>query len=100
MRRRSDLNQAEIIGTLRRAGVSVVCLSSVGGGVPDVLCSVAGATCLLEVKNRNGRGSRFTPAEEHFISTWQGVIHVVETAEQALEVLGVRNCQVSQELKK
>ena len=87
MRKRSDLNQAEVMNTLRKHGVSVACLSSVGGGVPDILCSVSGKTFLVEVKNILGHGTRLTPAEKKFISNWQGSIFLVTSAEEMEDIL-------------
>ena len=89
-RTRTDRNQAEIVDTLRSHGVSVVCLSSVGGGVPDLLCGLPDRrNVLLEVKNLEGRGARMTDAETRFLDTWPGACHVVFSAEQALAVLGL-----------
>lgn len=87
VRRRTDGNQAEIISSLRKSGISVVCLSSLGGGVPDLLCGVAGVNYLLEVKNLVGRGCKFTPDEERFMSSWRGQYAVVFSPEQALKVV-------------
>lgn len=63
-------------------------LASMGGGCPDLLVGFNGATnLLLEVKNLNGRGMRFTPAEREFMDNWKGKIYVVTDELQALAVL-------------
>ena len=89
MRKRSDLNQQAVIDALRKNGVGVVCLSTLGN-VPDLLCGLPdGRNVLLEVKNRAGHKG-LTPAEEKFMATWQGECHVVYTPEQALKELGLK----------
>ena len=89
MRRRTDENQQAVIATLRKHGVSVAVLSSVGFGVPDIMAGFNGVNYLFEVKNLNGRGARLTDAENEFLRTWQGAAHVVFSAEDALRILGI-----------
>ena len=45
-----DLNHATIVRLLQQAGASVVDLSGVGGGCPDLLVGYAGNTALVEIK--------------------------------------------------
>ena len=47
---RADGNQSEIVRALRDTGHSVVVLSQVGGGRPDLLVGRAGVMLLMEVK--------------------------------------------------
>jgi hypothetical protein len=42
---------------------------------------------VLEVKNLEGRGLRFTPAERAFMDTWRGRVLVITDVPQALELL-------------
>ncbi len=93
-RGRTDANQSEIVKTLRKWGVSVQPLSSVGGGVPDLLCGFRGLNVLLEVKDESAKPSdkRLTPAEADWHIRWRGQVIVVESAQQALDVvIGSRN---------
>lgn len=53
-----DANQAAIVRRLRQLGASVVDLSGVGGGCPDLLVGARGSNVLLEVKNPDGRARR------------------------------------------
>lgn len=48
-----DANQKELVAGLRKCGVFVVDLASVGGDFPDLLCGRFGVWKLLEVKNPN-----------------------------------------------
>ena len=86
---RVDSNQTIIVAALRRAGCSVLILSGVGQGCPDLLVGhggLAGRNVLIEVKTPKGE---LTPDEERFIKSWLGPVKIVTTPEQALEA--VRN---------
>lgn len=47
---RADGNQGEIVSALRATGCSVLCLSQVGNGCPDLLIGRSGVMLLLEIK--------------------------------------------------
>jgi hypothetical protein len=85
--KRTDHNQAEIAQALRALGASVAILAGVGGGVPDLLVGWRGQNYLLEVKNLDGRGKRLTLAEREFHETWRGQASIVESVDQAIELL-------------
>jgi Holliday junction resolvase len=74
--RKTDANQAAIVAVLREVGASVVDLSAVGKGVPDLLVGYRGRTYLLEVKNKKGR-NRITADQEVFYAWWRGVPPVI-----------------------
>ena len=84
-----DTTQAAIVRALRDAGRSVIILSGVGRGVPDLLCGWAGGMVLLEVKSskkvhhRPGRGLR--KSQVKFFQDWRGPKPiVVETPQEAV----------------
>jgi len=81
-----DLNQAQIVRALRKAGASVLVLSSVGQGCPDICVSYKGQTWYFEIKSPGGR---LTQAEEVFAQTWQGNYQVIYSVEEALKVLSI-----------
>lgn len=96
MRRRGskiDANHSAVVRALRLAGASVQSLAELGNGCPDLLISWKhlgkSRTACLEVKDGSLPPSkkRLTPDEEIWHSRWQGELHVVETVEQALELL-------------
>jgi Holliday junction resolvase len=74
--RRTDANQSAIVAVLREVGASVVDLSAVGKGVPDLLVGYRGQTYLLEVKNKAGR-NRITADQEVFYAWWRGAEAVI-----------------------
>ena len=93
MRRRAaavDANQSEIVAALRGVGASVVDLSSMGSGTPDLLAGYRGVNYLLEVKDDNKFKSqrKLTPAQSLFHACWRGQICVVETVDEALRAIG------------
>jgi hypothetical protein len=74
--RKTDANQASIVNALRAVGASVVDLSAVGRGVPDLLVGFRGQTYLLEVKNKLGR-NRLTADQDVFLAWWHGVPPII-----------------------
>jgi Holliday junction resolvase len=74
--RKTDANQASIVSALRAVGASVVDLSAVGRGVPDLLVGFRGQTYLLEVKNKLGR-NRLTADQDVFLAWWHGVPPII-----------------------
>ena len=76
-----DLNQQEIIDALKEIGCSVVAI----GNPVDLLCGYRSHNFLLEVK-RPGQKPR-TPLQKKFLADWRGQVRVVETAEEAVELV-------------
>jgi len=82
---RADGNQGEIVTALRATGHSVLILSQVGGGAPDLLAARAKTMALLEVK---------VPGEE--LSTEQIIwrsnndgfrVYVVRSPQEAIDAM-------------
>jgi hypothetical protein len=65
-----DENQAEIVREFKRLGASVIDLSRVGEGVPDLCIGVAKQTALVEVK-RDAK-AKFTEQQLDFMTYWNG----------------------------
>ena len=86
--RKVDINQAEIVETLRKAGADVYILSSVGKGIPDLMVCFNGETILMEVK-RNAK-AKFTKNQLKFIANWKGgPLSRVDSSEAALRAIGL-----------
>ncbi len=87
-----DDNQHAIVDALRRSGVSVQSLAGVGKGCPDLLCSRAGKTYLLEVKDGAKRLSarKLTRDQCEWHSHWRGEVAVVTSVEEALVACGLK----------
>lgn len=85
-----DRNHRLIVNALRASGASVVDLSAVGGGVPDLLVGRNGATVLLELKDGTAKPSqqRLRPSQVQFFEKWRGgPAHVVKSVDEALRVV-------------
>ena len=81
-----DLNQPAIVDALRKVGVSVVSLASIGQGCPDLVAAKGDKCWLIEVKGPKGK---LTKDQERFILNWAGVVHIVRTVDDALKLVGV-----------
>ena len=79
-KKRVDLDQKAVIARLEEMGFSVLNLSAVGRGCPDLLVGKNGQNFLLEIKSENGT---LTPAQVEFHKNWLGHCGVVK-----LESLG------------
>lgn len=88
-RGRSDENQVEIINALRAAGASVLCLSGVGSGCPDLLVGIRGNNLLIEVKDGNKPPSHrvLTKDQRAFFAQWRGHAIVVKDVDEALAAI-------------
>lgn len=92
--RKVDVNQAEIVKTLREAGADVYILSMVGKGLPDLMVTFHGETILMEVKK--DAKAKFTPDQLKFIANWKGgPLSRVDSPEAALRAIGlIKKCDV------
>lgn len=92
MRRRGrvDDNQSTIVRDLRAIGATVEVLSGVGGGCPDLLIGFRGANYLAEVKDPTKPPSdrRLTPDQRGWHADWRGQRQVIETSDDAFEMIG------------
>ena len=79
--KKADLNQAEIVDALRKAGISVEII----GEPLDLLCGHNAINILLEIK-RPGQKPR-TKKQKLFLKNWKGQARIVETAEDAIDVV-------------
>lgn len=84
-----DGNHGAVVKALRDAGIAVKSLASVGGGMPDLLCALRGINVLLEVKDGSKPPSEreLTKAESEFFAEWPGVVFLVKSPEEAVEVV-------------
>ena len=81
-----DKNQKDVVKALRDYGADVFLLHTVGGGIPDLLCTYQDHTILLEVKD--GADKQLTPLQIKLFANWQGgPLHRVNNVEEAISVL-------------
>jgi hypothetical protein len=87
---RTDNNQAEIVRILKAVGATVADTSIVGGGFPDLVVGYCKRAYLIEIKNPDAHG-KLRASQIIFQDKWKGPdVHVVETIEEALRVIGVK----------
>lgn len=82
---RVDQNHGDIVKALRLAGASVQSLASIGHGCPDLVAATPGKTFLIEVKGPKGK---LTPDQIDFVNNWKGVVHIIRTVDDALQLVG------------
>lgn len=87
-----DANELEIVKALLKLGCTVMRADQV-----DLIVGYKGINYLMEVKNPKNKPKKATSLTKYYIAphqqslqdTWQGQIAVIETLEQALEVIGI-----------
>lgn len=84
--RKVDANQGEIVDALRKIGASIIDLSAVGGGAPDLAVGFLGKTYLLEVKNPKTKG-KLNKLQQKWHDEWKGSVYVVYSAEEAIGIV-------------
>jgi hypothetical protein len=82
---RVDANHAAIVAALRRLGCSVLDLSRVGDGCPDLLVGFRGRNYLMELKYADGI---LTTDQHRFLRDWRGrPVLLIHSVEEAVAVL-------------
>ena len=79
-----DLNQFEIVQTLRDAGCCVQILSMVGGGCPDILVSRGGEMILCELKSEKGK---LNDEQKEWHAKWKAPVVIARTVDDALKAM-------------
>ena len=89
LRGRTDANQAAVVRDLRKLGASVAMTSNLGTGYPDILVGWRDRNFWFELKDPNQPPSKkkLTDDEKDFHLAWSGQIAVIETVEDALDVM-------------
>jgi len=93
--RRVDRGQIAIVHALEAVGATVVDLSAVGRGCPDLLVGMHGVDLLVEVKAPLGprggcseKGQRLRETQEAFRGRWRGApVLVVRDPMEAVQVV-------------
>lgn len=89
MAKRIDDNQHEIVNIMRKLGASVLILSEMGKGCPDIAVGISGKTYLVEIKDgkKFPSAQRLTDKEKEFHDTWRGHVCIIKSSEQAVEFI-------------
>ena len=92
--KRVDTNQKEIVKRFRAYGLSVLMMSSLGKGAPDIAVGCGGLTFFFEIKNGANPPSkqRLTPCEQEFKDNWKGHYSIIKSVDEVDKfVVKVRN---------
>ena len=75
-----------MVKALRAIGCTVLDLSPVGDGCPDLLAGYHGRNVLLEVKDGDKSPSRraLTPEQQTFHASWRGQVCIVTSVDEAI----------------
>ena len=86
--RKIDLNQNDIVDAFRKLGASVLVLSAVGQGCPDILVGIRSLNrrinVLVEIKGIKGA---LTSDQFTFHCEWKGDVRIVRTIEDAAQLV-------------
>jgi hypothetical protein len=87
--KRVDGNHTDIMTTFRALGCSVQSIASVGKGCPDLMVGRDGWTVPVEVKDGDKPPSarKLTPDEEIWRANWKGSYALIESPEQAHQMV-------------
>jgi len=87
-----DSNHAQIVAALKQVGATVLDLSGVGGGCPDLAVGIFGRNFLLEIKSSEQPVTErdLTPAQSIWHVEWKGQKAIVRNAEEAIAALNKR----------
>lgn len=96
---RVDANHSEIVQGLRKAGCSVLDLSRVGQGCPDICVGFGGINLLMEIKDgsKSPSARKLTVDEVKFHRGWSGAVTVVNSLEDAIKQINAA-LEVSQKI--
>ena len=83
-KKKVDSNQAQIIADLKKIGVSVLNLSRVGGGCPDILVGWQGKNILIEIKTAKGD---LNDLQIEFFKEWKGPKFVCKSINEIIEII-------------
>jgi Holliday junction resolvase len=85
-RKKVDANQKEIVSAFISLGSSVLNLSRVGEGCPDLLIGYKGKTVLVEVKSTEK--AKFTEPQIKFMQNWRGgTVSRIDSVDAAIRLI-------------
>lgn len=80
-----DNNQLDIVKTFKSMGATVLNLSAVGKGCPDLLIGYKNISVLVEVKSKIGK---FTEPQLKFMEQWQGgAVNRIDSVDGAIRLI-------------
>ena len=85
-KKRVDENQKQLVHTFIALGASVLNLSTVGRGCPDLLIGYRGKSVLVEIKS--GSKATFTEPQVKFMQEWRGgTVSRIDSVDAAIRLI-------------
>jgi hypothetical protein len=85
-KKRVDENQKQLVHTFIALGATVLNLSTVGRGCPDLLIGYRGKSVLVEIK-RNAKAS-YTEPQIKFMQEWRGgAVSRIDSVDAAIRLI-------------
>lgn len=82
--RKVDTTQPAIVRALRDCGWTVLDLSAVGHGCPDICVGAAGVNVFLELKSARGH---LTPPQVEWHDEWRGQVAIARDMDEAVAIV-------------
>lgn len=82
--KRVDGNHSTLVKTFEQLGCSVLDLSRVGGGAPDLLIGIAGVNVLVEVKLP---GLKLRKNQTDWVDAWRGPVETARTQQDVIDIV-------------
>jgi hypothetical protein len=79
--KKTDANHKSIMHQFRQLGFSVLDLSAVGKGCPDILIARHGINTLVEIKTAKGK---MNDRQKEFCDKWEAKVYTVRDIDDAL----------------
>lgn len=78
-----DANQNLIVQTFRNRGLSVLIMSDLGKGAPDIAVGTNGLTFFFEIKDgaKPLSAQKLTEAEQRFAENWHGHYGIIRSVD-------------------
>jgi len=85
-KKRVDENQKQLVHTFIALGASVLNLSTVGRGCPDLLIGYKGRSILVEIKRDNK--ASYTDPQVKFMQEWRGgTVSRIDSVDAAIRLI-------------
>ncbi len=86
---KKDANHSELVSVFRSLGASVIDLSNIGNGCPDIAIWCHGTWEMVEIKNRNTAYGRkgLNKMQKTFADATGARVHVVATQDECIELV-------------
>lgn len=84
--KRTDANHRQIVGVFRNMGASIIDLSGVGKGCPDLCIGINNVSIFVEIKS--SEKATYTIRQKEFMESWKGgPIARIDSVDSAIRLI-------------